>query len=246
MNNAALATCLTKSLGDAVVFKFLAHGYHWNVRGKDFPQFHDKFAEIYEDADSAVDPLAESVRKMGFDAPYLLTDLAGLSDIEPRPVSGNDPVELSAALHAANNVVLQNLGRAFDCADECNEQGIANLLAERIDAHQKWRWQLGTVTGADSTQMTGQPGMLDQGPVVIEVTEPQYEMPMDDPEMFLSILASAHQVNTAVLRASYRRAVKAGENPVARVTELAAKKYQSRDADLLPHPTTPDEKGHAL
>lgn len=235
MDNATLAQDLTKSLGDAVVFKFLAHGYHWNVRGKDFPQFHDKFAEIYEDADSAVDPLAESVRKLGFDAPFLLTDLAALSDIEPRPVSANDPVELSAALHAANNVVLQNLGRAFDCANSCNEQGIANLLAERIEAHQKWRWQLGTVTGADSTQMTGQPGTLDQGPIEIVITdEPQYEMPMDDPEMFLSILASAHQVNTAVLRASYRRAVKDGENPVARVTELATRKYDSRDADLLP------------
>jgi len=239
MDNATLATCLTKSLGDTVVFKFLAHGYHWNVRGKHFSEFHSKFEEIYTDADEAIDPLAENVRKLGYDAPYLLTDYAALSDIEPRSVSANDPVELAAALYAANNVVLQNLVTAFDRADECNEQGVANFLAERIDSHQKWRWQLGTITGADATQMTGQPGMLDQAPIVIDVTaEPTGyqgdDLGLENPEMFLSILASAHQVNTAVLRASYRRAVKAGENPVARVTELAAKKYQSRDADLLP------------
>lgn len=238
MNNTALAACLTKSLGDAVVFKFLAHGYHWNVRGLSFPQFHDKFAEIYEDADSAVDPLAELVRKLGFDAPYLLPDLAVLSGIEPRSVSSNDPAELAAALYAANNVVLENLVAAFACANDCNEQGAANFIAERIDAHQKWRWQLGTITGADATQLLGQPLGYDAGQVEVEI--PDYRgvapemMPLDDPEMFLSILASAHQVNTAVLRASYRRAVKAGENPVARVTELAAQKYDSRDADLLP------------
>lgn len=228
-NHTKLVSDLSTSLGDVVVFKFLAQGYHWNVRGLHFPQFHELFGEIYEEAEGATDGLAELVRKLGFDAPFLLTDLAALSKIEPRQTASNDPEELAAALYAANNVVLENLNRAFECADSCNEQGVADFLAGRIDAHQKWRWQLGTVIGADSTQMTGQPASsFDQGPIVVEVGG--YE----DPEMFLSILASAHQVNTAVLRASFRRAVKAGENPVARATELATRKYESRDADLLP------------
>jgi starvation-inducible DNA-binding protein len=229
MNNTKLVTDLTKSLGDTVVFKFLAQGYHWNVRGLHFPQFHRLFGKVYEEAEGATDGLAELVRKLGHDAPFLLTDLAQLSDIQPRQTASNEPEELTAALYAANNVVLQNLVAAFKCADECNEQGVADFLAARIDAHQKWRWQLGTVIGADSTQMLGNPT-----DVVVVTPALDYEMPMDDPEMFLSILASAHQVNTAVLRAAYRRAVKDGENPVARATELASKKYQSRDADLLP------------
>lgn len=229
MHNNKLVTDLTKTLGDTVVFKFLAQGYHWNVRGLHFQQFHELFGEVYEDAEGATDGLGELVRKMGHDAPYLLTDLAQLSDVQPRQTASNNPEDLAAALYAANNVVLQNLVAAFNCADEYNEQGVADFLAGRIDAHQKVRWQLGTIIGADSTQMLGNPS-----DVVVISPALDYEVPMDDPEMFLSILASAHQVNTAVLRASYRRAVKAGENPVARATELASKKYQSRDADLLP------------
>jgi len=31
---------------------------------------------------------------------------------------------------------------AFEMADAGNEQGLANFIAERIDQHQFWSWQL--------------------------------------------------------------------------------------------------------
>jgi DNA-binding ferritin-like protein len=36
---------------------------------------------------------------------------------------------------------------AFAIANACNEQGIANLLAERDDMHKKWNWQLRSSLG---------------------------------------------------------------------------------------------------
>jgi starvation-inducible DNA-binding protein len=139
-----LAQALAVLLSDTVTFKFLAHGYHWNVRGKDFPQFHDKFAEIYEEADGALDPLAENIRKLGFDAPFLLTDCAMLTSIEPIPVSA-DPIDMSAALYKANAQIIACVRDTFVIANALNEQGIANFLAERDDVHNKWAWQLGTI-----------------------------------------------------------------------------------------------------
>jgi starvation-inducible DNA-binding protein len=145
-----LATQLMCVLSDTVIFKFLAHGYHWNVRGAEFTQFHDFFQEIYEDADSAIDPLAESLRKLGYDAPFLLEDFLSLSCIEARPV-GYDPMAMSASLYEANEKVLAYLMDTFDTANNSRQQGVANFLAERIDMHQKWKWQLGTTIGADAT-----------------------------------------------------------------------------------------------
>lgn len=228
-----LAHELSECLGNVVVFKFLAHGFHWNVRGPQFQQFHALFSDVYEDADSSVDALAENIRKLGFDAPYLLTDLVRLSEITPRAISTNDPLELSSALHAANNVVLECLVETFDCANALNEQGIANFLAERIDMHQKWRWQLGTIIGADSTAPSTQARFdLDDVENVQQVV--LSDDVWADPEAGIALMASAHGVNRAILRAAYRRAVSARENPVERVTELAVRKYDSRDADLLP------------
>lgn len=145
-----LAQALAVLLSDTVTFKFLAHGYHWNVRGVDFIQFHDKFGEIYTEAEGALDPLAENIRKLGFDAPFLLTDFAALTGIQPYPVSA-DPVDMSASLYKANAYIIECVRNTFVIANALNEQGICNFLADRDDIHNKWAWQLGTIIGADST-----------------------------------------------------------------------------------------------
>jgi DNA-binding ferritin-like protein len=41
-----------------------------------------------------------------------------------------------------NDGVLETLVKTFHDAIDADEQGIANFLAERIDMHEKWRWQL--------------------------------------------------------------------------------------------------------
>jgi len=42
--------------------------------------------------------------------------------------------------------MLNDLRKAFDIANQANEQGIANFIAERIDMHAKWDWQLKATT----------------------------------------------------------------------------------------------------
>jgi len=46
--------------------------------GPDFHQYHSFFAMIYEDVASAIDPLAENMRKLGALAPRGITELAAL------------------------------------------------------------------------------------------------------------------------------------------------------------------------
>ncbi len=139
----ALGQALAKLLSSVVVFKFTAHGFHWNVKGKDFREFHDFFGAIYEDVDGSVDSIAESILKLGYDAPYLLSDFMELSCLPPRErVTSGDCHQMAQILEADNAKVIKELVDTFDVANSCNEQGIANLLAERIDMHQKWQWQL--------------------------------------------------------------------------------------------------------
>lgn len=152
--NKKLAEMLSVLLADTVNYRALAHGYHWNVKGPEFHQFHEIFSDLYEDADSAVDPLAENIRKLGFDAPFTLGDFISLSDIETNPVTNGNPLDMTASLYQVNVQIKDKLGVAFKCANDCNEQGIANFLAERIDMHAKWIWQLGTVIGADKTSVS--------------------------------------------------------------------------------------------
>jgi starvation-inducible DNA-binding protein len=142
-----LAEQLAHLLADVTTFGFLAQGYHWNVKGLTFHQFHDFFAEIYSDVDSAIDPLAENIRKLGYDAPYLITDFVELTCIVRQERELGDPVSMVESLARVNQGVLLCYEQAFGIADACNEQGIADFLAGRIDMHKKWQWQLKSTLG---------------------------------------------------------------------------------------------------
>lgn len=153
MSNEILASKLAVILSDLATYKQAAHGYHWNVKGAQFVQFHDFFATLYTDADDAIDPLAENIRKLGFDAPSTLSDFVSLACVEPN-TSSSDPIDQSRELYSLNAHLIQCQLDAFALANELNQQGIADFLAGRIDVHQKWQWQLGTITGVDKTAIT--------------------------------------------------------------------------------------------
>lgn len=128
-------------VADLVVFKFKAHGYHWNVEGKDFSEYHALFETIYEDADGSIDPFAENIRKLGDYAPYKISRVLELSTLPESDVTSNAQVMVSDLLQS-NDMLISKLKHLFEVANDDNEQGIANFVAERIDMHQKWSWQL--------------------------------------------------------------------------------------------------------
>ena len=139
--NPELGEKLAHLLSDVVALGFITQGYHWNVKGINFSQLHDFFGAIYEDVDSAIDPLAENIRKLGFDAPYLLEDFQGMTCVN-QPRLGGDPLAMLASLGEVNSIVVNCYTEAFGMAEGSNEQGIADFLAGRIDMHNKWQWQI--------------------------------------------------------------------------------------------------------
>ena len=55
---------------DSLVFFTKTHNYHWNVKGKDFPQVHAATEEIYNQFAEIFDALAERIIQLG-DTPYV-------------------------------------------------------------------------------------------------------------------------------------------------------------------------------
>lgn len=134
-----LADALMVLVRDVFAVYAMAHEAHWNVAGDDFAQYHDLFGEFYEDTYGSVDPLAENIRKLGSLAPCLV--------VEERGEYTSDPMILTARLLGMNDALLERIGQAFDVASAAGQQGIANFLAERQDAHQMWAWKLRSSLG---------------------------------------------------------------------------------------------------
>jgi starvation-inducible DNA-binding protein len=175
-----LVEALAEVLGNNVVMYFKAHGHHWNVTGRDFSQFHDFFAMIYEDMLAQFDPVAEDMRKLGAVAPYTLAELSNLSQMQDMDC-GSDAMLMVQDLLAANNIMLQSVNDAFKIASDLDEQGIADYLAGRDDIHKKYRWQLTAYLSPTQADNLGKSNAVQ--PIVIGDTEevtPMVEQLMDD------------------------------------------------------------------
>lgn len=116
-----------------------SHNFHWNVEGMFFAQFHDFFANLYNELFLAVDVIAELIRTQDAYVPGSLSRFAELSSVQDENAvpSARDMV---MKLVADNDIVRASLYDALRAA--ANEQGIANALQDRITAHDKHGWML--------------------------------------------------------------------------------------------------------
>ena len=136
-----LADSLKTLLATNFAYYLRAHQFHWNVEGPDFSEYHAFFQQIYEDAYSAVDTIAEYIRYLGEYAPGSLERFTELTEISGQTKIPRARLMLEE-LKANNDQMLDLLTRCFAEATSSNEQGIANFIAERLSAHGKYRWQL--------------------------------------------------------------------------------------------------------
>jgi starvation-inducible DNA-binding protein len=137
-----LADALKILLATEYAFSLKAQLFHWNVEGPDFARLHEFFGNLYEEVyNNSIDKTAEYIRALGDYAPGSYERFSELTII-------NGQVKIPRArlmieeLLANNNQLLDLLNKTFATAEQENQQGIANFIAERIDAQQKHGWML--------------------------------------------------------------------------------------------------------
>jgi starvation-inducible DNA-binding protein len=139
-----LADNLKTLLASVYGFSIKAQYFHWNVEGDNFPQYHDFFANLYEEVYASVDKIAEYIRTLDVYSPGSFTRFQELSIIQ-------DQLKVPRAelmfeeLYSNNEQLIGLLNECFTSATEENKQGIANFIAERLDAHEKHQWMIRSI-----------------------------------------------------------------------------------------------------
>ena len=137
-----LADNLKTLLATEYAFVIKAQFFHWNVEGPDFAQLHEFFAMLYEDVnDNAIDQTAEYIRTLDDYTPGSFERFLELSRISGQTKVPRARLMLEELL-ANNEQMIELLNETFAVAEQENQQGIANFVAERIDAHGKHGWML--------------------------------------------------------------------------------------------------------
>lgn len=137
-----LADDLKVLLASSYAFAVKAQLFHWNVEGPDFSQLHEFFGDIYGEVnDNAIDRCAEFIRVLDEYTPGSFERFNELSIIPGQTKIPRARLMLEE-LYANNNELVELLNRCFESASNERQEGIANFIAERLDAHGKHGWML--------------------------------------------------------------------------------------------------------
>jgi len=133
------------SLASTFAFYLKAHGFHWNVEGPNFPQYHEFLGGLWEETFGAVDPLAEHLRTLEAYAPASLSRYTELSIVKDE-VNIPAAIGMMSKLRNDNQALIVQLTKTQALAEQNKKMGLANFLQDRIDAHEKHAWMLRSIT----------------------------------------------------------------------------------------------------
>ncbi len=137
-----LADALKTLLATEYAYVIKAQLFHWNVEGPDFAQLHEFFGDIYEEVyDNSIDRTAEYIRTLEDYTPGSFERFQELSIISGQTKIPRARLMIEELL-ANNGQMIELLNKTFEIAQNERQEGIANFIAERIDAHGKHGWML--------------------------------------------------------------------------------------------------------
>jgi len=141
-----VAEALTRVLADSFAVYLKTHGYHWNVRGPEFFAFHNLLEQQYRDIWAALDDIAERIRALGILAPQSYSAFGNLTSIKDGDPE-REATEMLKELLKDHETLIATVREAFTAADEAGDEASADLMTQRLAAHEKFAWMLRSTLG---------------------------------------------------------------------------------------------------
>ena len=136
-----LSDNLKTLLGSTFVLYTKTHGFHWNIEGSNFPQYHKFLNKMYDEIYASIDTIAEYIRTLGSYSPGSLGRMLELSIIEEQHKIPRAELMLDELLVDCEKMI-KLVTELFDIATQEKAQGIANYLAELQDLYAKKAWMI--------------------------------------------------------------------------------------------------------
>jgi len=136
----AITDKLQEVLANTYLLYLKTQNYHWNVNGgPHFKSLHELFETHYEELADAVDTIAERIRQLGQLVPASFAEFAKSSKLqEGKPSeSAKGMLEDLLADQTSIGAILKD---AWKEADDSGDEVTADMLIQRMAAHEKAAW----------------------------------------------------------------------------------------------------------
>lgn len=132
---------LNALLSDAQIYNMNLRGLHWNIKGRNFFLLHEKYEELYNEADEMIDEIAERILAIGSSPLHTYEDYLANKTLEvAKHVSKG---EEGVALVLGNlKFLLRKEREILEKAGESSDEATANLVSDFISNQEKYIWML--------------------------------------------------------------------------------------------------------
>ena len=137
-----IANILNDDLADEYVLLTKTRNYHWNVEDPRFNDLRKFFEEQYELLSAAVDEIAERVRAVGGRTRATLKEFINSSQIREDIGSYPNAETMLGNLLSDHETIIKTLRKNINECQELNDEGTANFLTDKMEAHEKMAWML--------------------------------------------------------------------------------------------------------
>lgn len=117
-------------------------GCHWNVRGNHFFTLHDKFEELYTNALTTIDELAERILTLGKAPLSTFKDYVGGADIKEVDTIGMKDVDMVKAIIDDLESLIAMQRDLLEITSEAEDEGTNDMINAFMQFNEKQNWML--------------------------------------------------------------------------------------------------------
>ena len=116
-------------------------GIHWNIQGRAFFNLHEKFEELYTDANTKVDEIAERILTLGETPLHTFEDYLDNKTIRIIKEVSDGATGISLLIDNLNELLIQER-EILEFSSDNNDEGTATLVSDLISGQEKLIWML--------------------------------------------------------------------------------------------------------
>ncbi|WP_040251023.1 Dps family protein [Psychroserpens mesophilus] len=137
----AIANDLNHLLANFQIYYQNLRGIHWNIKGKRFFDLHNKFEELYTDANLKVDEIAERILTLSETPLHTFDDYIKAAKV---PVGKNVSEDEKAVKLIVESLteLLKIERQILSASDDANDEGTNSMMSDFITEQEKTVWMM--------------------------------------------------------------------------------------------------------
>jgi starvation-inducible DNA-binding protein len=136
-----IASALNELLANYSVHYQKLRNYHWNVKGSDFFDLHERFEQQYNEARENIDEVAERIRVFGKTPLSTMQDYLRVSEIKETGTDLESEIMVREVL-SDFRILLEYLFKVVDVAADVGDSGTEEMIKGFIHQIEKHHWML--------------------------------------------------------------------------------------------------------